>query len=158
MAISRSTPADHRKPRKGGHKRVWKDRHWKWVADGKGGWRKKGYIFVHHHKPKPHHKRGPGPKPKHPSPVKPKPPSTAVPPGAYTGTFGAEQATRLLNRAGFGPKPGQAAQLASLGLVAAVRTLTRPSGGGSLVGPAPVDDDGLPLAPADAWGHDHLEW
>ena len=27
-----------------------------------------------------------------------------------------------------------------------------------LSGPAPVDDDGYPIAPADAWGHDHLWW
>src|SRR3954468_20039975 len=144
MAISRSTPADHRKPRKGGHKRVWKDKHWKWVADGKGGWRKKGYTFTHHHKPKPHHKRGPGPKPKHPSPIKTKPVtpvSPSVPPGAYTGGFGLEQATRLLNRAGFGPKAGQAEQVAAMGLTAAVYSLTRPSGAANLVGPAPHDDD-----------------
>ncbi len=160
MAIPRSAPTAE-KPRKP-HKRVWKDRHWKWVADGKGGWRKKGYVFVHHRKPKPHHKRGPGPKPKHPSPIKTKPAGTvttpSLPAGAYTGTFGTEQAVRLLNRAGFGPKPGQGEQLAGLGLVAAVQSLTRPSGTANLIGPAPVDDDGLPLAPADAWGHDHLDW
>ena len=65
---------------------------------------------------------------------------------------------RLLNRAGFGPVPGQAEQLASLGLVGAVQSLTRPSGAAGLHGPAPVDDDGAPIAPADAWGHDHLWW
>ena len=80
------------------------------------------------------------------------------PAGAYQGPFGVEQATRLLNRAGFGPVPGQAEQLASLGLVGAVQSLTRPSGAASLHGPAPVDDDGTPIAPADAWGHDHLWW
>ena len=65
---------------------------------------------------------------------------------------------RLLDRAGFGAVPGQAEQLASLGLVGAVQSLTRPSGAATLTGPAPVDDDGNPIAPADAWGHDHLWW
>ena len=65
---------------------------------------------------------------------------------------------RLLDRAGFGAVPGQAEQLASLGLVAAVQSLTRPSGPATLTGPAPVDDQGDPIAPADSWGHDHLWW
>src|SRR3954463_12812331 len=70
--------------------------------------------------------------------------------------FGEEQAARLLWRAGFGPAPGQAAQLAKLGLRGAVRSLTRPAST-RLVGPAP-SVDGAPLAPRDAWGHDHLWW
>ncbi|HET6997213.1 MAG TPA: DUF1800 family protein [Solirubrobacterales bacterium] len=89
----------------------------------------------------------------------PAPPLGEVrPAGAYQGPFGTEQATRLLNRAGVGALPGQAEQLASLGLVGAVQSLTRPSGAASLNGPSPVDDDGDPIAPADAWGHDHLWW
>ena len=39
----------------------------------------------------------------------------------------------------------------------AVLSLTRPPKE-RLNGPAPHDDDGHPLAPADAWGHDHLWW
>src|SRR3954463_10216575 len=70
--------------------------------------------------------------------------------------FGEEQAARLLWRAGFGPAPGQAAQLAKLGLRGAVRSLTRPAST-RLVGPEPRVD-GAPLAPRDAWGHDHLWW
>ena len=80
------------------------------------------------------------------------------PPGAFQGAFGHAQAVRLLQRAGFGPGPGQADQLASLGLVGAVQSLTRPSGAAVLSGPPPPDDEGNPLAPADAWGHDHLWW
>jgi uncharacterized protein (DUF1800 family) len=76
----------------------------------------------------------------------------------YRGTFGPAQAERLLWRAGFGPKRGEAAKLAKLGLARAVRSLTRPAGGEKLVGPAPHDDKGNPLAPTDAWGHDHLWW
>jgi uncharacterized protein (DUF1800 family) len=48
--------------------------------------------------------------------------------------------------------------LAQSGVQAAVRSLTRPSGIPQLTGPAPTDDDGAPLAPADNWGHDHLWW
>ena len=80
------------------------------------------------------------------------------PAGAYQGPFGVAEATRLLDRAGFGPTPGQAQQLASMGLLGAVQSLTRPSGAATLHGPAPVDDDGNPIAPADTWGHDHLWW
>jgi len=75
----------------------------------------------------------------------------------YTGRFGPTQAERLLWRAGFGPRRGEARSLASRGLDDAVRSLTRPPGE-RWVGPPPHDDKGRPLAPADAYGHDHLWW
>jgi len=76
----------------------------------------------------------------------------------YAGPFGRREAERLLWRAGFGPAPGQAQELASRGLAGAVLSLTRPLGGVSLSGPAPHDGDGNALAPHDRWGHDHLYW
>ena len=76
---------------------------------------------------------------------------------SYRGAFGEAQAARLLWRAGFGPKPGQAAELAKLGLDRAVKSLTRPSSK-RLAGPSPHDGKGGGLAPRDAWGHDHLWW
>ncbi len=79
----------------------------------------------------------------------------AVP--AYRGSFGVAQAERLLWRAGFGPRPGEAEALAKLGLQGAVHQLTNP-GYEKLVGPKPHDDKGRPLAPYDAWGHDHCWW
>jgi Protein of unknown function (DUF1800) len=85
-------------------------------------------------------------------------PRSAQPMGVYPGPFGRVQAKRLLDRAGFGPRPGEALQVAGMGLQAAVHSLTRPSGSPSFSGPAPTDDDGNPIAPADAWGHDHLWW
>src|SRR4249919_3372701 len=75
----------------------------------------------------------------------------------YSGRFGTAEAERLLWRAGFGPRRGQAASLAGLGLDGAVRSLTHPPGE-RWIGPRPRDDKGRPLAPADAWGHDHLWW
>jgi uncharacterized protein (DUF1800 family) len=160
MAIPQATPGAAR-PRKRQRKRrrVWKDKHFRWVPDGQGDWRVQAYLFRHKHKPVKNHFRGPGPKPAHtvvavPPPANPDP----RPPGTYQGAFGAAQAARLLARAGFGAVPGQAEQLASLGLLGAVRSLTRPNGAATLSGPAPVDDDGNPIAPADAWGHDHLWW
>jgi len=84
-------------------------------------------------------------------------PASAPKVPVYTGTFGLREAQRLLWRAGFGPKPGQAEQLAAKGLVAAVRSLTRPTGTASLVGAAPTVN-GKPLAPSTSWGHDHLWW
>jgi uncharacterized protein (DUF1800 family) len=75
----------------------------------------------------------------------------------YEGSFGVAQAERLLWRAGFGPRRGEAEALARLGLIGAVRALTRPKPE-RLVGPAPTDEKGRPLAPYDAWGHDHAWW
>ncbi|HEX6651826.1 MAG TPA: DUF1800 domain-containing protein [Thermoleophilaceae bacterium] len=76
----------------------------------------------------------------------------------YSGPFGVRQAERLLWRAGFGPSPGHAQALASMGLHRAVASLTRPDGPATLTGSDPTDGDGNPLAPADAYGHDHLWW
>jgi uncharacterized protein (DUF1800 family) len=76
---------------------------------------------------------------------------------AYRGTFGAAQAERLLWRAGFGPRPGEAHKLARLGLDGAVHALTHP-GREHLVGHPPRDEKGRPLAPYDAWGQDHVWW
>jgi uncharacterized protein (DUF1800 family) len=75
----------------------------------------------------------------------------------YRGAFGLHEAERLLWRAGFGPRRGQARALARKGLDDAVKSLTAP-GRGRMVGPKPRDDKGRPLAPRDAWGHDHLWW
>ena len=83
---------------------------------------------------------------------------TSVRPTVYDGPFTEADARRLLWRAGFGPAPGQAAQLASLGLRGAVLSLTRPQGPGQLIGPAPHDDKGRPLDPVNVWGDDHCWW
>ncbi len=82
---------------------------------------------------------------------------TAVATPVYGGTFGESQAERLLWRAGFGPRPGELAAVAGKGLRGAVLSLTRPAAA-RLSGPAPTDGEGRPIAPADAWGHDHLWW
>lgn len=95
--------------------------------------------------------------PLEPGPVPPLVPPTAPGLPVYSGTFGVRQAQRLLWRAGFGPKPGEAEALAQQGVTAAVRSLTRPSGSANLVG-APVTIPNVPFAPHDAWGHDHLWW
>jgi uncharacterized protein (DUF1800 family) len=78
-------------------------------------------------------------------------------PPVYRGPFGKPQAERLLWRAGFGPRPGEAERLARKGLEHAVHSLTHP-GRERLRGPKPHDDNGHPLAPFDAWGHDQLWW
>jgi uncharacterized protein (DUF1800 family) len=75
----------------------------------------------------------------------------------YHGPFRKREAERLLWRAGFGPKPGEAAKVARKGLKRAVDDLIDPPRS-RLIGRAPTDDDGHPLAPYDAWGHDHLWW
>jgi uncharacterized protein (DUF1800 family) len=78
-------------------------------------------------------------------------------PPVYRGPFGKPQAERLLWRAGFGPRPGEAERLAKLGLHDAVETLLRP-GRDRLKGPRPHDDNGHKLSPYDRWGHDQLWW
>jgi uncharacterized protein (DUF1800 family) len=75
----------------------------------------------------------------------------------YSGPFGKEQAERLLWRAGFGAKAGEAEALTHKGLKRAVRSLTRPVPY-ALVGPEPRDERGRALTPFDAVGHDHLSW
>jgi uncharacterized protein (DUF1800 family) len=82
----------------------------------------------------------------------------ASPTAVYGGRFTAEQATRLLWRAGFGPRPGEPERMAKLGLEAAVASLTRPTGPPRLVGKAPHDDHGRPLDPTNVWGDDHCWW
>jgi uncharacterized protein (DUF1800 family) len=89
----------------------------------------------------------------------PAPPAPSnAPPPAIVKSASASYARRLLWRAGFGPTPGQAAALSGASVSQLVYGLTRPSGQATLSGPAPVDDEGHPLAPADAWGHDHCWW
>jgi Protein of unknown function (DUF1800) len=126
-------------------------------AHGKGhGHHKKHKHRRKHHKRKRHHLGTAGvalPT----APVSPPPPSNApVPAGPATLTQA--NANRLLWRAGFGPTPGQAAALAGQPMQQVVYGLTRPSGPAVLTGPAPVDDEGEPLDPVDAWGQDHCWW
>jgi hypothetical protein len=68
------------------------------------------------------------------------------------------EASRLLWRAGFGPRPGDVERLARMTREAAVYSLTRPRGAARLVGPEPRITDGSALAPFDRDGHDHLWW
>ena len=78
-------------------------------------------------------------------------------PPIYGRDVGNAQIKRLLWRAGFGPRPGEVDALAGKPLSELVRRLTRPQGAAKLTGPEPHDENG-PLAPFDAWGHDHLWW
>jgi uncharacterized protein (DUF1800 family) len=75
----------------------------------------------------------------------------------YRGPFGKKQAERLLWRAGFGAKQGEAEALTKLGMKHAVHSFTRPAPY-ELIGPAPHDELGRPLYPADVYGEDHLFW
>ena len=95
-----------------------------------------------------------------PPPPPPPPPSWTVdsPIAKYSGEFGVAQAERLLWRAGFGPRPGEAAEFAALGLERAVTRLTRPAGPAVLAGPAPTHADGTPISPIDIGGDDHVYW
>jgi hypothetical protein len=85
-------------------------------------------------------------------------PSPAPVPTVGSPPITLEQAHRLLWRAGFGPTPGEADALTGQSLEQVVLSLSRPSGPATLSGPEPVDDEGDPLDPANAWGHDHCWW
>ncbi len=91
-------------------------------------------------------------------PVSPPAPSSAPPPTLGSPPITLKQANRLLWRAGFGPTPGQAEALVGQPLQQVVFSLTRPSGSATLAGPEPVDEEGEPLDPANAWGQDHCWW
>ena len=56
-----------------------------------------------------------------------------------------------------GRGPGRRRRSRSSACDGAVHSLVSP-GREQLVGPAPHDSKGTPLAPADAWGHDHCWW
>ena len=71
--------------------------------------------------------------------------------------FTEDHARRLLWRAGFGPRPGEAATLAKLGRDGAVDALVHAVGHATLQGPAPTDA-GAPLDPHNVPGHDVLWW
>lgn len=74
----------------------------------------------------------------------------------YKGHFGVAEAERLLWRAGFGPRPGEAKKLAKVGMKRAVASLLNHRGSTKMIGPAPVLKE--PLRPGDAYGHDHIWW
>jgi hypothetical protein len=93
------------------------------------------------------------------------PSASAHPPAPSNGPVPTAPATitqagaqRLLWRAGFGPTPGAAAALAGQPLQQVVYGLTRPSGPAVLSGPEPVEEEGHPLDPVNAWGQDHCWW
>jgi uncharacterized protein (DUF1800 family) len=92
----------------------------------------------------------------------PSPDPPADPGGSWTPPPAApmteRQAERLLWRAGFGPRPGDVARFAAMGLDAAIAELVHPVGEPVLTGPAPRDDAGNALQPYDLYGHDHLWW
>src|ERR1039458_3575710 len=76
----------------------------------------------------------------------------------YRGPFTERHATRLLWRAGFGPRPGQARALAELGLDGAGGSPTPPPGRAVLSGSPPHNAQGQPLDPINVWGDDHCWW
>jgi len=116
--------------------------------------RRKHHRHHKHHKPVSGLPGAPAPPP---IPVNPPPPSSSPPPAQST-PITLTQARRLLWRAGFGPTPGQAEQLAGQPLEQVVQSLTRPTGSATLTGPEPTDDEGNALEPAGAWGQDHCWW
>src|SRR3954469_14933770 len=96
------------------------------------------------------------PPPARPGDPNPNPNGDGGPP-IHGRDLGNAELKRLLWRAGFGPRPGDVDALAGKPLTDVVYSLTRPQGTATLTGAEPQDEDG-PIAPFDAWGHDHLWW
>jgi uncharacterized protein (DUF1800 family) len=142
VLATRGKPAKHRETLSKHHKRKHRKKHKK---------RRK------HLKPVTHASGLPGAPAAPAIPVEAPPPSSAPPP-AQSAPISLAQARRLLWRAGFGPKPGEAEALAGQPTQQVVYSLTRPSGAAVLNGPEPTDEEGNALAPADAWGQDHCWW
>jgi Protein of unknown function (DUF1800) len=96
----------------------------------------------------------PAPAPAPPVPDPPAPPRLRTiqsPIAVYQGPFGLRQAERLAWRAGFGPRPGQAAELAAMDLEGAVLSFTRPEGQAPMDGPEPRNGSN-PINPASDEG------
>lgn len=69
---------------------------------------------------------------------------------------GQREIERLLWRAGFGPRPYEAANLARRGRQAVIEDLLRPRG--RQLGGRPPRADGSPLDPLNRWSHDTVWW
>ena len=76
----------------------------------------------------------------------------------YRGKFRREQAERLLWRAGFGPRPGQAAKLARDGPRRGRALADAPALAQRCAGPRRRRSTAARSRPRDAWGHDRLWW
>lgn len=92
-----------------------------------------------------------------PTPPQPRP-ELPAPPTPVHGTLNAQDAERLLTRAGFGPRPGDVDKLTGMDARAAVQGLTQVIGPAPLTGPEPRDQRGNPIDRNNVWGHDHLWW
>jgi Protein of unknown function (DUF1800) len=144
-ARSRKQPAKHHKPK---HKKHHAKPHGK----------HKHHKRKHHKRHKTLHKGAPG-APLAPVAAGPTPPPPSnTPPPVYGVPTTLAHMNRLIWRAGFGGRSGQAQALAGRPLQDVVYEMTRPSGPATLNGPSPTNDEGNPLAPADVWGDDHCWW
>jgi hypothetical protein len=76
---------------------------------------------------------------------------------AASGPWTEAHVTRLLWRAGFGPRPGEPAYWAARGRNATIRWVMDGGPDKGLRGPAPTAD-GRPLDPVNEWGDDSLWW
>ena len=92
------------------------------------------------------------------APATPPAPSSA-PAASLGGPLSTAGAQRLLWRAGFGPRPGEAQALAGQPLQQVVFGLTRPAGAAALSGPEPIERTRRSARPRhDVWGDDHCWW
>ncbi len=92
------------------------------------------------------------------APVAAPPPPSNAPPPVFEEPTTLQHMNRLMWRAGFGGRSGQAQALVGRPLASVVQEMTRPSGAAVLSGPEPREEEGNALAPADKWGDDHCWW
>ncbi len=153
-ARSHAAREEHRKRAKQRERHHEKQTHGKHAKHHKRRRKHKPHKHVRRDVAKP---RGTLPIPLPSAPASPPAPSPA-PVESLGAPISLAQARRLLWRAGFGPTAGQAEALVGQPLQQVVYGLTRPSAAATLTGPEPVDEDGNPLDPYDAWGEDHCWW
>jgi hypothetical protein len=92
------------------------------------------------------------------APVAAPPPPSNSPPPVFEEPTTLAHMNRLMWRAGFGGRSGQAQGLVGRPLQSVVFEMTRPSGAAVLSGPEAREEEGNALAPADKWGDDHCWW
>ena len=142
-ARSRKKPSKHHKPKH--HSKHHSKHHGK----------HKHHKRKHKKRPSALHKGAPGAPL---TPVAAPPPPSNTPPPVYSVPTTLAHMNRLMWRAGFGGRSGEAQAQVGRPLQDVVFEMTRPSGPATLSGPEPHEEEGHPLAPADQWGDDHCWW
>ena len=163
MAIPQTTAHKHKakRHRHRKHRHVWNDKHWRWVPDRRWRLARPGLHLSSQTQaaqaplPRPGAEAGPGGS----SACRAAQTRDPRPAGAYQGAVRPhDQAVRLLDRAGSGPRPARKRSWPAGPENRRRPVADPPSGSADPRGHAAGRRGRTPIAPADATGHDHLWW